>query len=118
VSIPKQRAVVEVWIRDFGAYRERAEQAGRDLWLELLARLARVGVAPPILREDIEGRRARGWTIEQMGPVLDALAMETNRAERNASAKRSAAYARALFDAMAEREPCPLPELAEQIAPV
>lgn len=88
------------------------------MWHDLLARLARVGVSPAIARAQIEQRRARGWTIDQVGPVLDALSMATHRGDGRddpAQARELAAYARALFDAMAEHDPCPLPELAAKV---
>ncbi len=105
-------ATVERWTREFAPYRARAEQSGVDLWVDLLARLARVGVTPGIVRADIQDRRARGWTIDEIGPVLDALAMETYRNSGKSTPGELAVYARALFDGMAERDGCPLAELA------
>jgi hypothetical protein len=110
--IPDAPAViVERWTRDFRFYRERIEQSGLDLWMDLPSRLARVGVHPFISREDIDHRRARGWSIDTIGTVLDALATETYRSDHVPEAKLLASFARALFDAMAERSPCPLAEL-------
>ena len=115
-STPAERiAIVEQWAREFAAYRERIEQVHRDVLPELLARLARVGVVPAVLREDIEARRARGWTIDHIGPVLDVLALETHRATSNPAGRVYATYARALFDAMADDDACPLSELAARV---
>jgi hypothetical protein len=111
--------MLEEWTLNFAAFRARSELFGTDVWVSLLARLARVGVCPAITRADVEARRARGWTLEQLGPVLDALAMETHRAEQglNGGAREHAAHARALFDATAEYEPCGLKELASRAWP-
>jgi hypothetical protein len=89
--------------------------ARASIWMDLSGRLARVGVHPVILRQDIDDRRARGWSIDAIGPVLDALATETYRSDHAPSAKHLALFARALFDLMAERDPCPLTELAESV---
>jgi hypothetical protein len=107
--------MVERWAREFAPYRARAEQSGTDIWVDLLARLARVGVTPGVVRADIQDRRARGWTIDEIGPVLDALAMETYRNTGKPTPGELALYARALFDAMIEHDPCPLVELAAQV---
>ena len=107
--------IVEGWAREFAPYRARAEKDGNDLWVDLLARLARVGVTPSIVRADIQQRRALGWTLDELGPVLDALAMETHRSAGKPEMSASAVYARTLFDAMADRAPCPLAELARQV---
>jgi len=107
--------IVERWAREFKYYRERVDQSGFDLWMELTARLARVGVSPVILRHDIDARRVRGWSIDEIGPILDALATETDRSDHEPSAKHLASFARALFDAMAEHSPCPLAELAVSV---
>ncbi|MRG98139.1 hypothetical protein [Polyangium spumosum] len=117
MSSPEGQALVERWIQDFDVYRARIEQVDRDVSLDLLARLARVGVAPAILRSDIDARRARGWTMAEIGPVLDALAMATHRATTSPEAREHAALARAMFDAMAEGEPRPLVALAALVSP-
>jgi len=109
-------ATIERWTREFAPYRSRADQSGTDLWVDLLARLARVGVTPGVIRADIQERRARGWGIEEIGPVLDALAMETYRNTGKATPSELAVYARALFEAMAERDACPLADLAAALA--
>jgi hypothetical protein len=108
--------MVEQWVREFAPYRARAEQAGTDVWVDLLARLARVGVSPAIVRRDLQQRRTLGWTLDEIGPLLDALAMETYRSTGKPSVNESAVYARRLFDAMEERAPCPLAELARQVS--
>src|SRR5688572_28310307 len=57
--VPDASAVIiERWTREFKAYRERIEQAGHDLWMDLSSRLARIGIHPFISREDIDDRRA------------------------------------------------------------
>jgi hypothetical protein len=108
-------AIVARWTREFRYYRERIEQSGLDLWMDLAARLARVGVSPVILRQDIDDRQERGWTMDEIGPVLDALATETHRANHVPEAKHVALFARALFNAMTDRSPCSLLELAQSM---
>jgi hypothetical protein len=107
--------IVDRWARNFRLYRERIERSGLDLRMELPARLARVGVYPVILRQDIDNRRAVGWSIDDIGLVLNALVMETHRSDHVSDAKVQAAFARALFDLMIERYPCPLAELAASV---
>lgn len=108
--------IVAHWAHEFRLYRERVEHSGLDLWMELAGRLARVGVHPGILRQDIDHRLARGWSVDVIGTVLDALATETYRTERVPNAKHLESFARALFDAMTERDPCSLTELAKLCA--
>jgi hypothetical protein len=107
--------IVERWAGYFRLYRERIERAGLDLRTELPARLARVGVYPVILRQDIDNRRALGWPIGDIGIVLNALAMKTYLSDDRPRAKVLATFARALFDSMSEHYPCPLVELAASV---
>jgi hypothetical protein len=110
-----RRALVNLWTREFA-------RSNEYVGLEEVARSA------DIPQTALECRLARGWSLDQVGVVVRAMVLEATIAAITSGvaedamdalhgARRRYALACALFEAMVEREPCPLAELACHVTP-